>query len=244
MGMYVCTCMCDKMFVWVCAYVNLWCLVFALAPVMCVYELNWIELIVRKTEIRICIVCSCVCVCVVLLVWVCMGMCVCVCVVLLVCVCVCSVCVCVCVYVCVVVLFFPFSECSAWFAESFFFFFFFYIHSNLSLRLFHLTWVAKDWKKSRTDFMTDIMKVNPFSHVSNQHVHENLMWKSLEYRYTKHLCTMVYKILNNLTPNYMTENITFKTSDYALRSNQNLNLPKPKTNSCKRKKKLQGSFML
>ena len=34
----------------------------------------------------------------------------------------------------------------------------------------------------------------------------------------------------------MTENITFKTSDYALRSNQNLNLPKPKTNSCKRKK--------
>ena len=45
---------------------------------------------------------------------------------------------------------------------------------------------------------------------------------------------MVYKILNNLTPNYMTENITFKTSDYALQSNQNFNLPKPKTNSCKR----------
>ena len=45
---------------------------------------------------------------------------------------------------------------------------------------------------------------------------------------------MVYKILNNLTPNYMTQDITFKTSDYALRSNQNLNLPKPKTNSCKR----------
>ena len=63
---------------------------------------------------------------------------------------------------------------------------------------------------------------------------KKLMWKSLEYRYTKHICTMVYKILNNLTPNYMTENITFKTSDYALRSNQNLNLPKPKTNSCKR----------
>ena len=79
-----------------------------------------------------------------------------------------------------------------------------------------------------------IMKVNPFSHVSNQHVHEKLMWKSLEYRYTKHLCTMVYKILNNLTPNYMTANITFKMSDYALRSNQNLNLPKPKTNNCKR----------
>ena len=91
-----------------------------------------------------------------------------------------------------------------------------------------------------------IMKVNPFSHVSNQHVHEKfkLMWKSLEYCYTKHLCTMVYKILNNLTPNYMTENITFKTSDYALRSNQNLNLPKPKTNSCKRTFFLHGSFML
>ena len=88
-----------------------------------------------------------------------------------------------------------------------------------------------------------IMKVNPFPHVSNQHVHEKLMsqWHSLEYRYTKHLCTMVYKIRNNLTPNYMTENITFKTSDYALRSNQNLNLPKPKTNSCKRKK-ITGQF--
>ena len=79
-----------------------------------------------------------------------------------------------------------------------------------------------------------IMKVNPFSHVSNQHVHEKLMWQYLEYRYTKHLWTMVYKILNNLTPNYITENITFKTFDYALRSNQNFNLPKPKTNSCKR----------
>ena len=79
-----------------------------------------------------------------------------------------------------------------------------------------------------------IMKLIHFPMTSNQHVHEKLMWKSLEYRYTKHLCTMVYKILINLTPNYMTENITFKTSDYALRSNQNLSLPKPKTNSCKR----------
>ena len=90
-----------------------------------------------------------------------------------------------------------------------------------------------------------IMKVNPFSHVSNQHVHEKFMWKSLEYRYTKYLCTMVYKILNNLTPNYMTENIIFKTSDYALYGLIKiwtcLNL---KRIAAKEHFFLQGSFML
>ena len=32
----------------------------------------------------------------------------------------------------------------------------------------------------------------------------------------------------------MSENITIRMSNYALRSNKNLNLPKPKSNSCKR----------
>ena len=79
-----------------------------------------------------------------------------------------------------------------------------------------------------------IMKTNPYSHVSNQHIHEKLSWKFLDSNYYKHLCIMMYKIVNNLTPDYMSANINIKTSNYSLRGNHNLKLPKPKSNSCKR----------
>ena len=79
-----------------------------------------------------------------------------------------------------------------------------------------------------------IMKINPFSHISNQHIHDTLGWEFLDCRNNKHLCTMIYKILHNFTPNYMSENITRRTLNYTLRSNQNLYLPKPKSNHCKR----------
>ena len=79
-----------------------------------------------------------------------------------------------------------------------------------------------------------IMRINPHSHTSNQHIHETLTWDYLDCRYKKHLCTMVYKTLNNLFPIYMSENITKRTSNYVLRSNQNLHLPKPNSNNCKR----------
>ena len=44
-----------------------------------------------------------------------------------------------------------------------------------------------------------IMKVNPYSHTSNQHVHDTLNWDLLDCRYKKHLCTIIFKILNNCT---------------------------------------------
>ena len=59
-----------------------------------------------------------------------------------------------------------------------------------------------------------IMKINPYSFVSNQHIHDTLNWDFLHCRYKKHLCTMIYKVLHNLSPNYMSENISIRTSNY------------------------------
>lgn len=79
-----------------------------------------------------------------------------------------------------------------------------------------------------------IMKINPFEHVSTKHVHDSLSWEFLEKRQDKHLCIMMYKILHNLTPVYMSGSVSVKDSPYDLRSSHNLNLPRPNTNSCKR----------
>ena len=79
-----------------------------------------------------------------------------------------------------------------------------------------------------------IMKVNPYSHTSNQHVHDTLNWDFLDCRYKKHVCTMIFKILNNYTPSYMSNNIKYRTYNYSFRSSRNLDLPKPNSNNCKR----------
>ena len=79
-----------------------------------------------------------------------------------------------------------------------------------------------------------IMKVNPYSHTSNQHVHDALSWELLDCLYRKHMCTMVFKILKDFAPSYMSKNIKFRTYNYSFRSSQNLDLPKPKSNNCKK----------
>ena len=70
-----------------------------------------------------------------------------------------------------------------------------------------------------------IMKVNPYSHTSNQHVHDTLNRDFLDCRYKKHVCTMIFKILNNYTPSYMSNNIKYRTYNYSFRSSRNLDLP-------------------
>ena len=78
------------------------------------------------------------------------------------------------------------------------------------------------------------MRINPYSHISTQHVHDTLVWDFLDKRYKKHLYIMMYKVLQNLTPNYMLDNISLRSTNYELRSSQVMNLPKPRSNCCKR----------
>ena len=79
-----------------------------------------------------------------------------------------------------------------------------------------------------------IMRINPYSHISTQHVHDTLVWDFLDKRYKKHLYIMMYKVLQNLTPNYMLDNISLRSTNYELRSSQVMNLPKTRSNCCKK----------
>ena len=77
------------------------------------------------------------------------------------------------------------------------------------------------------------MKFSPLSHTTNQYFHDTLGWEFLDCRHNKNLCVMIYKILHNFTPNYMSDSITRRTLNYTLRSNKMLYLPK--SNNCKKK---------
>ena len=78
-----------------------------------------------------------------------------------------------------------------------------------------------------------ILKIKPQYHFSVSSMHEILHWETLKSRQTLHIQNMMFKILNNLTPSYLQENIFYSDKPYHLRHN-NLTLPKPRTNSCKR----------
>ena len=59
-----------------------------------------------------------------------------------------------------------------------------------------------------------ILKINPYSHISTFHIHEVLNWKLLSVRQEEHICIMMYKILNNLIPEYIKRPIPIKTDRY------------------------------
>ena len=86
-----------------------------------------------------------------------------------------------------------------------------------------------------------ILKVNPFSHTSTFQVHDTLKWDYLDTRQKRHLQIMVYKVVNDLCPEYMKEKLQVKRTNYCLRAQGQLNLPKPQTNSCKRTFFYRGS---
>ena len=78
-----------------------------------------------------------------------------------------------------------------------------------------------------------ILKLKPEQHLSINSLHEILQWETLKSRKKMHVKVMMYKILNDLTPNYLRQNVLYLQRPYQLR-NSNLYLPKPRTNSCKR----------
>ena len=79
-----------------------------------------------------------------------------------------------------------------------------------------------------------ILRVNPYSHTSTSQIHSGLGWQMLHERQTIHLVLLTYKILNNMTPEYLKDMFHFKSSPYSLRNQNTLSLPKPNTNYCKR----------
>ena len=52
---------------------------------------------------------------------------------------------------------------------------------------------------------------------------------------------MIYKILHDMAPDYLKESFVFKSTNYFLRQNENLTLPKPNTDKCKRTFLYRGS---
>ena len=79
-----------------------------------------------------------------------------------------------------------------------------------------------------------ILKINPYSHTSISQIHFCLGWQMLPERRKIHLLLLTYKILNNMTPEYLKEIFHFKHTPYSLRNQNSLSLPKPNTNYCKR----------
>ena len=78
-----------------------------------------------------------------------------------------------------------------------------------------------------------ILKINLKSHFSVMSMHEILQWETLKSRHKFHIRVMIFKILNNLTPTYLHENIFYSPKPYQFR-HRSLSLPKPRTNFCKR----------
>ena len=78
-----------------------------------------------------------------------------------------------------------------------------------------------------------ILKIKPQLHFSVSSMHDILEWQTIRSRQNVHLLTMIFKILNDMTPDYLKENVFYSPQIYHLR-NKNLVLPKPRTNNCKR----------
>ena len=88
-----------------------------------------------------------------------------------------------------------------------------------------------------------ILKVKPSEHKSIHEIHYVLNWETLQKRQTRHMYSLMYKIFHNLTPTYLEEKFKFKSTGYALRTDNNLTLPKPNTQSCKRTFSYRGSVL-
>ena len=86
-----------------------------------------------------------------------------------------------------------------------------------------------------------ILKVKSSEHRSTNEIHDILNWDTLENRNTKHSYAMMYKVLHDLAPEYLKENVAYKSNKYSLRQNNSLALPKPNTQKCKRTFLYRGS---
>ena len=71
----------------------------------------------------------------------------------------------------------------------------------------------------------------------------DLKWNNLSDRYHFHLATSIYKVMNDLAPNYLASRFNVKNSGYTLRGYKNLSIPKPRTDSKKRSFSYCGSTM-
>ena len=86
-----------------------------------------------------------------------------------------------------------------------------------------------------------ILNVNPYEHKPTCELHDLLDIEMLDRRRMKHMLSFVYKILHDMTPDYMQEYFVFKTTPYDLRRSEVLALPKPRTNNNKRTFSYRGS---
>ena len=64
---------------------------------------------------------------------------------------------------------------------------------------------------------------------------EKLHWDNLSLRRKKHKSILMYKTINKLTPEYLQNLFSFRSTNYNLRNAEmKLNLPKPRTDYLKR----------
>ena len=79
-----------------------------------------------------------------------------------------------------------------------------------------------------------ILKVKSSENKSISEIHDILKWDTLQSRTDKHTYSMMYKILNDMAPDYLKDKFSYKSTNYFLRQGENLSLPKPNTQKCKR----------
>ena len=86
-----------------------------------------------------------------------------------------------------------------------------------------------------------ILGISPFKHISNRNIHQILNWESLACRRQKHINSMVFKIIHDLSAPYLKDSFDIINHNYSLRSIGNLSLPKPRTESCRRMFSYRGA---
>ena len=86
-----------------------------------------------------------------------------------------------------------------------------------------------------------ILRVKPTEHKSTNQIHDILNWEYLQNRTIRHTCSMMYKILHNMAPEYLRDRFIYKSTRYSLRQSGKLSLPKPNTQNCKRTFLYRGS---
>lgn len=86
-----------------------------------------------------------------------------------------------------------------------------------------------------------ILKIKPESHVSVLEMHNALNWQLLDKRRNHHSLVLMYKIMNNLTPEYLRNEFELRTHSYPSRIGAQIKLPKPRTNYLKRSFKYRNA---
>ena len=80
--------------------------------------------------------------------------------------------------------------------------------------------------------------------IRSSEIRNHLGWSTLQHRRTKHISTLMYKMLHNEAPNYLKRLFHYvnESSNYELRdSNYNLILPKPNSDYLKKSFAFTGS---